>query len=165
MAHAERHLGCARSSVRWLGRQPVSHSWVVTLTLGHGSTVATIGDPTFADLQDPNTGGRFPVELTAPGLHVAGSVFVFTFSGLPEFFQEMADEWRGWAEPKLWASPNHDLSISAQSTHQGHTRLTLTVRDGAYSTWSASLEVEIEAGEETSAISRLLAASWPTPQS
>ncbi len=76
----------------------------------------------------------------------------------------MADNWRGWSDAKVWESPEHDLSITARSTHQGHNQLALTVRDGPVYTWRTSLDVEIDGGEETSAIARALAECWPTTQ-
>ncbi len=114
------------------------------------------------DLSDPYAGGSFSVELLAPGLRVVRPVFVFTFSDLPEYFHELAEDWRGWSGEKVWASPDYDLVIAARSSNTGHDLLTFSVQDGPVRTWIASIDVEMEAGQEATATARSIADLWAT---
>jgi len=91
---------------------------------------------------------------------VVRPVFVFTLSDLTGYFHDLAEGWRGWSGEKVWKSPEDDLVIAARSS-SGHDLLTLTVRDGRVPTWTASVDVEMEAGEEAMATARSIAELWP----
>ncbi len=55
-----------------------------------------------------------------------------------------------------------DLTIEASSAGGSHDRLRFEVRNGAIPTWTASIEIEIEAGEEMAGIANGLERLLPT---
>lgn len=124
------------------------------VTLGHGDEYATISNAAPPSGTDPYEGGSFDVSLRAPGLTVTQSVFIFGFSGLAAYFADLAEAWRGWTGSKVWDSPEHHLTIEATSDGGSHVELTLIVRNGAMFTWTCSIRVQVEAGEEMARIAR-----------
>lgn len=62
----------------------------------------------------------------------------------------------------MWASPDHDLVITAPSSNTGHDLLTFSVQDGPVRTWITSIDVEMEAGQEAAATARSIAELWAT---
>src|SRR5438874_2294712 len=103
---------------------PCGHSGsVYAITLGHGAEVVTIGAAVVSTSTDPCAGCSFEVTLRGPGLVANRTVFMFAFSGIPTYFAELAQSWRGWEGVKAWESPEHDLTIEATFTPGGHDRL------------------------------------------
>ena len=92
--------------------------------------------------------------LRGPGLSAERRVFVFAFSRLGTFLAELAESWRGWRGVKKWRSPEADLTIGAESDGGAHVRLRFRVGNGPVPTWTASIEIEIEAGEELAGLAR-----------
>ena len=89
------------------------------------------------------------------------TVFIFASSGLASYFADLAEAWRGWSGPKVWESPEHDLRIEATFRSGGHVRLQFTARNGSIPSWEASLQLDVEAGEEMTRIAREVAALLP----
>lgn len=140
-------------------------SWRVgVITLGHGDEVVTLGPAVVQNHEDPYAGGSVVVELQGAGLAATRTVFVFASSGLSSFLAELAESWRGWSGVKVWESPDHDLTIEATFISGGHDRLRFTARNGPMPTWEAWIEVEVEAGEEITRISRDVAELLPRPR-
>jgi hypothetical protein len=73
------------------------------------------------------------------------------FRNLVEFFQRLADDWRGWPDIRSWKSEERNLQIDAR--HVGHVQLTITARRYTAS-WRASGELRIQAGEQLAQIAR-----------
>ena len=92
--------------------------------------------------------------LRAEGLAVTQSVFIFGFSRLGAYFSELAEAWRGWSDSKVWESPEGHLRIEATSDGGSHVDLLLTVRNGPMYSWTSSIEIQVEAGEEMAGIAR-----------
>jgi hypothetical protein len=134
---------------------------VDAITLGHGAEVVTIGAAVVSTSTDPYAGCSFEVTLRGPGLVANRTVFMFAFSGLPRYFAELAQSWRGWEGVKAWESPEHDLTIEATFTPGGHDRLRFIARNGPIPTWKASVEVDVEAGEEMARIARTVQNLFP----
>lgn len=134
---------------------------VEEIILGHGDEVVTLGAAVVTDLDDPYAGVSFVVQLRASGMKAERTVFTYTWSGLPSFFDDLAEAWRGWSGLKVWESPEHDLRIEATFASNGHAYLRFTARNGPLPTWEASVEVDVEAGEEMSRIAREVASLLP----
>jgi hypothetical protein len=69
------------------------------------------------------------------------------FSGSPaKLFREMANEWKGWKEPKTWSDLEGRVMFSATSDPTGHVRLNVKLRGPDY---DSALEVIVayEAGQ------------------
>ncbi len=127
---------------------------VEEVTIGNGEQVATISNTAPPSGSDPYEGGSFDVTLRAEGLAVTQSVFIFGYSRLDAFFSEVADAWRGWVDSKVWESPEGHLRIEATSDGGSHVDLLLTVRNGPGYSWTSSMKVQVEAGEEMAGIAR-----------
>jgi primase-polymerase (primpol)-like protein len=54
-------------------------------------------------------------------------------SGSPaKLFREMANEWKGWKNPKTWADLEDRVKLSASSDSTGHVRITVELRGPDY---------------------------------
>ena len=127
---------------------------VEAVIIGHGEQVATLGNAAPPSGSDPYVGGSFDVTVRAEGLAVTQSVFIFGYSNLGAYFAELADAWRGWPDSKVWESPEGHLKIEATSDGGSHVDLLLTVRNGPVYSWTSSIEIQVEAGEEMAGIAR-----------
>ena len=132
------------------------------ITLGHGDETVRLGAAVVPDVADPYAGGSFEIELRGAGMTATRTVFVYASSGLASFFIELAEAWRGWEGSEVWESPEHDLTIEATFRHGGHDHLRFTARNGPMPTWRASVEVDVEAGEEMTQVAREVARLLPT---
>ncbi len=137
-----------------MGEQPAAPLPGNQVTLGHPAQRVVLDRFTAPSRADPYAGGTFVVTLSATGLSVVRTVFVYRHSALGAYFSELADEWRGWLGTKVWESPENDLTINATSDAGRHARLRFVVRNGPLYDWTASVDVEVDAGEEMAGIAR-----------
>jgi hypothetical protein len=135
---------------------------VEAVTIGHGEQVATVSNAAPPSGSDPYEGGSFVVTLRAEGLVVTQSVFIFGYSRLGAYFSELAESWRGWSDSKVWESPEGHLRIEATSDGGSHVDLLLSVRNGPMYSWTSSIEIQVEAGEEMAGIARDIEHLLPT---
>jgi hypothetical protein len=104
-----------------------------------------------------------PPQYLAAELHLDGltaSVVVVQhyasgFRDLDDFFEQQAQDWRGWTGVREWNSLEGDLKI--ESRHEfGRVQLRVTVRkplhDWGNSGWQATGDVTIEPGEQLSRV-------------
>jgi hypothetical protein len=75
------------------------------------------------------------------------------FEALAQFFDGLAESWRGWHGERTYESIEHDLRIVA--THDGHVRLKIrlwqsTDPDG----WTVDTTLRLDPGEQLSELSR-----------
>lgn len=131
---------------------------VDTVTVSDGENSVTLRDAVLADHDDEYGFGSFVVDLVGDGLAATRSVFVIDGSGLDVFFAELAEHWRGWEGMRSWASAEYDLSIDARAASGGHNHLRFIARNGPIATWSAHIDVVVDAGEEMTFLARELAA-------
>jgi Family of unknown function (DUF6228) len=108
----------------------------------------------------------FAVDARADGLHAqlqGVEVWVWDDAWLPDFIAQLAADYRGWADQRIWQT-NH-LSVSAGFHAGGHVALTwnlhrwLTRSD----TWQASVTTWLEAGEQMSNLAADLREFLPMP--
>ncbi len=70
------------------------------------------------------------------------------FQGMPAFFRELADAWRGWNGEKNWRTAAADFLLVATCDSRGHINIKAIVRpDSATDSWRASTSVSVEAGQ------------------
>jgi hypothetical protein len=134
---------------------------VDSVIFGHGERTMTLIRGTPLEPADPYSGGDFGVELRAPGLSATRQVFVFGWSHVGGFFSDLAQSWRGWAGAKSWTSPEHDLSMRATHESGGRVVIEILLRDGPVHSWSVSMAVEVEPGEEMARLARDVVALIP----
>lgn len=82
--------------------------------------------------------------------HFSGRVVASTYrSGPPSLlFDDMAAHWRGWQNPKEWATLEDDLRLTATSDPLGHIELEVIMRaDSDPAGWRLVATLELPAGE------------------
>jgi hypothetical protein len=74
--------------------------------------------------------------------------------GLDDWWQDLADSFRGWEGEKTWESLEHDASLSARHDRTGHVTVRVTLRGplGYEPDWGASATFAFDAGEELSRV-------------
>ncbi len=94
------------------------------------------------------------VHLDLPDVTATKSIYgdyAARFGALLQYFEGLADQWRGWDGVKAYDSLEGDLRLEA--THDGHVHLRVRLRNYIDPTdWIVEGEVTIDAGEELSRI-------------
>lgn len=70
--------------------------------------------------------------------------------GLGEFFDDLAENWKGWADKKSWESVEKDVALNAAHDGQGHVTLTVEFRqqfDPPDRDWLVRVPMMFDAGE------------------
>ena len=109
-------------------------------------------------LKSDDSGGGPPqfllAELQLQGLSAAARIvhpYATGFEDLADFFQRLADDWRGWEGVRRWESLEGDLQIDASHEH-GHVQLQVTLRrvrfDWENHGWTATGDLTIDPGEQ-----------------
>ncbi|SCL64246.1 hypothetical protein GA0070604_5161 [Micromonospora eburnea] len=73
---------------------------------------------------------------------------------LVDFFQQLADDWRGWDGERSWRSLDATMRITAQHDGKGHVTLGGTLHQDSYSPdgWLARVFITVEAGEQMTSL-------------
>ncbi|SIR68261.1 DUF6228 family protein [Micromonospora avicenniae] len=71
-----------------------------------------------------------------------------------DFFQLLADDWRGWGGERSWRSLDATMRITARHDGKGHVALGGTLHRDSYSPggWLARVFITVEAGEEMTSL-------------
>jgi hypothetical protein len=88
-------------------------------------------------------------------IELAGSVFSgrlraydTNWAGVAAFFQDLADNWRGWSGAKNWRSLEGQVELQATSDSLGHTSLRVFLREDALvQDWRVEATLIVEAGQ------------------
>lgn len=90
-------------------------------------------------------------DLRAETMSASRRVYALEFTDLADFFEELAKNWRGWTGSRAWRSLEGDLEITAD--YHRHVRLRIALRGDPYrSDWRVSATIELDPGEELSAV-------------
>jgi len=65
---------------------------------------------------------------------------------LPDFFAELAENWKGWDGEKVWRAMEDECRLNASMSKTGHVILKTTLNLYRYQ-WRAMPEIMIEAGQ------------------
>lgn len=89
---------------------------------------------------------EFSVE--AGNNHFRGRALVSTFTvGSPaQFFNDMAEHWRGWAGEKEWSDLDHRLSLKGTVDNLGHVSVRIELRGDDY-TSGLDITLRLDAGQ------------------
>ncbi|MBL6279770.1 hypothetical protein JMF97_26805 [Micromonospora fiedleri] len=70
------------------------------------------------------------------------------------FFEQLADDWRGWEGERSWRSLDATMRITARHDGKGHVSLGGTLRQDSYSPdgWLARVFITVEAGEQMTSL-------------
>lgn len=90
------------------------------------------------------------VSVALEGLSAQREVYLYTSADLREFFNGLAENWRGWDGARTYESIEGDLLLEA--THTGsHVKLHFTLQDPfSPEEWRVSGTATLDAGEELS---------------
>jgi hypothetical protein len=107
--------------------------------------------------------GEYLVFASAEGLQVRSPV-VTSLGGdnLSGFAYGLAQDFRGWPGPRRWRSLEDQLSIEATWHNRGHVNLRFGIRPSIYDSWTLSVDVQLEAGEEMQRFGEELQAFFTT---
>ena len=96
---------------------------------------------------------RVPIRIVARGVDVSGIVELEEWNGglarLPEFFDDLAKNWRGWSDTKQWQDDGPTFEMSATHDGVGSVTIHLELRSLPYDapgSWKLAVEVPIEPG-------------------
>jgi hypothetical protein len=96
------------------------------------------------DLED----GYWNAILSCGALQASLRFYEMSLGGLPDYFETLAKDWRGWSGERRWESLEDDVALVA--VHDGHgtisVRAHLRTEAFAQHRWSASAELLLDAG-------------------
>jgi hypothetical protein len=119
----------------------------VTITIGGGNDPFNDG----LDFVD------FPVSIVGEGLEAKTWVRSAERSSqgrtLAEFFEGLAEDWKGEKGEPAWEAIEHDMGISVERDSFGHVLLAFELRQSyRRNAWSVRVVVKVEPGEEMSQV-------------
>lgn len=103
---------------------------------------------------------EYSVRLLGDGLAAQALVLSLDAmgSGLLGFVEQLAADFRGWEGARTWQNADHDLTVEATWTTRGYVKLRWSITPSLHDRWTASAEVEVEAGAEMVALAQNLSA-------
>lgn len=126
--------------------------------------VVGVGTPTKATFHPPSPRGphshQLLVDVAHGALRASATVYLVDPSGdgLPEFFEKLAEDWRGWDGERRWVSLEGELAVGATNDRRGHCSFTIEVQDGLDPNWTLVLQgPTVGAGEDLAEIGRSFA--------
>jgi hypothetical protein len=63
------------------------------------------------------------------------------------FFSELAMEWRGWEEARVWATYEGGLALACEHDRLGHVRVSVELREYSGHGWLVRGDVPVDAGQ------------------
>lgn len=100
------------------------------------------------DLGRPDGSESFRVTIRS--LHLSSFTDVYAFdpfdSNLVRFFEDLAENWKGFDGEKGWSSLEGEFSLSCMSDSLGHFALEVTIRN-IEDTWCARKTIYVESGQ------------------
>ena len=116
-------------------------------SIGSGGFAVAFSDPKYN--QSSGWLENYLVTLQGPALSAIVRVENHPAGSDPSsFFGKLAESWQGWKGDKKWGSMEGELDLGARADSLGHVTIEVRVRPDAYpARWSASLSVEVDAGE------------------
>jgi hypothetical protein len=116
---------------------------------------------------------HLPVGLHDEGLHAQTTVTIDGYAtqspgDLASYMQQLADDWRGWSDRRIWHAVEREMTIEATHDGRGHVTLEVTVRRHrrpyANDAWSATTALALEAGEQMTTVARDIRAILTPPR-
>jgi hypothetical protein len=104
-------------------------------------------------LSDPEVGRDGPwsvhAQLRLPNLqaHAEVSFGPPPEQPLPDFFEALAREWRGWSGVRTWEAYKGGLRIDATVDALGHVALAVELRERSWDGWLVRGDVPLDAGQ------------------
>jgi hypothetical protein len=98
--------------------------------------------------RDPERDDYWIAGLSCGALEASLRFYETRLGGLAEYFEALAEAWRGWSGERRWESLEGDVALVAVHDGHGTVRLRATLRTEAFSQhrWNASAELLLDAG-------------------
>lgn len=80
-------------------------------------------------------------------------------NGLPGYFADLADSWRGWTGPKTYRSLESELELSAVHNGLGTVTLEVTIRQPWPPEWTVIATLDLDAGAQLQTLAKTVA-NW-----
>ena len=75
-------------------------------------------------------------------------IYIYEPYDLVAFFDDLAANWKGWADKKEWRSVEHDFALSCTSDGLGHAAMRVTLKSGVYEDdWCVQAVIHVDAGQ------------------
>ncbi|HLG10053.1 MAG TPA: DUF6228 family protein [Gaiellaceae bacterium] len=107
----------------------------------------------FLRLSDPAIGRDGPwsvhAHLSLPNLRADAEVWFGPppESSMPDFFDALAQEWRGWSGERTWEAYEGGLRLGATIDALGHVSLGVELRERSADGWLVRGDVPLDAGQ------------------
>jgi len=106
---------------------------------------------TLSDLVEQNGSSlsdSFVVTIQSYEVRAEARASSFMAADLGDYFQDIADNWRGWSGEKKWATLENEFELAATADNLGHVRLEFFLRSPytGYQ-WELRGALELEAGQ------------------
>ena len=132
----------------------------IELKSAQDGTTLSLRDVTELRLRDSEGPEYFEVHISGPNVSAHARVYGYMSSGLPELFESLAQNWKGWDGERLWSSLEGEFSLSATADRLGHIWLGYRLRgDVGGQTWELKGRLLLESGQ-LDAIARDIRAFW-----
>ena len=121
---------------------------------------------TLSDLVEENgtaLSDSFVVKIQSYEVRAEGRASSFMAADLGDYFQEIAENWRGWSGEKKWRTLENEFELTATADNTGHVRLEFFLRSPytGYQ-WELRGALELEAGQLDS-IANEVRSFWSAP--
>jgi Family of unknown function (DUF6228) len=113
-----------------------------------GAFLKVVKDPKRGPHADDLEDGDWTATLSCGALEAALVFYELRLGGLPEYFEALAKDWRGWSDERRWESLEGDVALIAVHDGHGTVRLRASLRTEAFAQhrWNASAELLLDAG-------------------
>ena len=101
-------------------------------------------------LSKPDGSESYRVTLGENEFEVSGRVYSFDphDKGLPKFFAELAEQWKGWDGLKTWSSLEGEFNLECKHDRIGHVTTTATLHSNPYGHgWTGQIRFDLAAGQ------------------
>jgi Family of unknown function (DUF6228) len=110
--------------------------------------------------RESDGGARIPIRIRGREIAAAGAIELEPWSGgigrLPEYFDDLASNWRGWHGSKEWRDDSGAVEMTATHDRKAIVTLRVTMRDYAGSpNWQVEFDIHLEPGSLQSVADRV----------
>lgn len=91
----------------------------------------------------------YRVTLKVKDLLASAKIYSFQpYSGLAQFFEDLAANWKGWKGEKRWQSLEGEFVLSCTSDGLGHVAIDVVLKSGfCDDDWSVHTVINVDAGQ------------------
>lgn len=89
----------------------------------------------------------YRVTLEATDIKISVKVYAFDpfDKSFWSYFEDLANNWRGWESEKQWSSLEGEFKVSSESDSLGHIRMGFALE--SFDKWNAQIIINLDAGQ------------------